>query len=87
MVLLVESGGQVLRAKDARNGQLGDYPKNICRGFVFTQKLCMSEDSIALEATINTMSGESKVRDAMHMKDRKILRHYSGVDRFCINFV
>ncbi len=79
MVLLVEPGGQVIRGKDALKGQLGYYLQNIYRGFVSMQKLCMTEDSIVLEATINTVNGESKVWDAMHMKDGKILRHYSGV--------
>ena len=68
-----------LIGKEAIYGQLDDYLKNIYRGFVSTEKLLCTHDSIYLEATINTSFGTSKVYDAIFMKDGKIFRHYSGL--------
>lgn len=59
--------------------QLDNYLKNIYKGFVSTEKLLCTEDSIYLEATIDTAWGPSKVYDALYMKDGKIFRHYSGL--------
>jgi hypothetical protein len=58
---------------------LGDYLTYIYRGFISTEKLAITEDSIFLEATINTANGPSKVYDALYMKDGKIFRHFSGL--------
>ena len=79
MILLVAEEPIYIYGKDALKVQLGDYLKNIYRGFVSTQKLAITEDSIHLEATINTAWGESKVYDALFLKDGKIFRHYSGL--------
>lgn len=79
MVLMLGPEGQVVSGKEALKVQFDMYLKNIYRGFVSVQKLGMSDDSICLEATINTTGGEAKVWDALYMKDGKIFRHYSGL--------
>ncbi len=78
MMLMVGPEPQVVKGKDALKVLLGMYMKDIYRGFVSFQTLTFSDDSICLEATINTVFGESKVWDALYMKDGKIFRHYSG---------
>jgi hypothetical protein len=79
MILLVAEEPIYVYGKEALKVQLGDYIENIYRGFVSTEKLAITEDSIHLEATIMTAWGESKVYDALYLKDGKIFRHYSGV--------
>lgn len=79
MVLMVEAKGQVVRGKEALKAQFDFYLKNIYKGFVSVEKIGMSDDSICLEATIDTVNGLSKVWDALYMKDGKIYRHYSGL--------
>jgi hypothetical protein len=79
MILLVAEEPIYVKGKEALKVQLGDYLNNIYRGFVSTQKLAITDDSIHLEATIMTAWGESKVYDALYMKDGKIFRHYSGL--------
>jgi len=78
MVLMLGPEPQIVSGKDALKRLFDMYLKNIYRGFVSFQKLGFSDDSICLEATINTTGGEAKVWDALYMKDGKILRHYSG---------
>jgi hypothetical protein len=79
MILLVAEEPIYVYGKDALKVQLGDYIENIYRGFISTEKLAITEDSIHLEATIMTAWGESRVYDALYLKDGKIFRHYSGV--------
>jgi hypothetical protein len=43
------------------------------------EKLAFTDDSICLEATINTVDGEQKVWDVLSMKNGKIFRHFSGL--------
>ncbi|MDD2365069.1 MAG: nuclear transport factor 2 family protein [Desulfuromonadaceae bacterium] len=79
MVLMLGEKGQIVTGKEALKIQFDMYLKNIYRGFVSIQKLGISDDSICMEATINTTAGEAKVWDALFMKDGKIYRHYSGL--------
>lgn len=79
MLLLVADEPIYLKGKDALKKQLGDYITYIYRGFVSTEKLALTDDSIFLEATINTANGPSRVYDALYLKDGKIFRHYSGI--------
>ena len=79
MILLVAEEPIYVRGKEALKKQLGDYITYIYRGFISTEKLAFTEDSIFLEATINTDNGPSKVYDALYMRDGKIYRHYSGL--------
>lgn len=79
MVLMVTDPPSTVVGKEALKGQLGFYLQNIYRGMVSIEKLGITEDSICLEATISTVSGPSKVWDALYMKDGKIFRHYSGL--------
>lgn len=79
MVLMVLDQPIYLRGKDALKAQFDMYLKNIYRGLISVDKLGITEDSICLEATIQTTSGPSKVWDALLMKDGKIVRHYSGL--------
>lgn len=79
MILLVAEQPIYVRGHAELKVQLGDYLANIYRGFVSTEKLAITDDSIHLEATINTAWGPSRVYDALYMKDGKIFRHYSGV--------
>jgi hypothetical protein len=79
MILFVMPEPIFIKGKEALKKQLGDYMSYIYRGFVSTEKLAITDDSIFLEATINTANGESKVYDALYMKDNKIYRHYSGL--------
>jgi hypothetical protein len=79
MILLVAEEPIYVYGKEALKQQLGDYLTNIYRGFISTEKLAITEDSIHLEATINTAWGPSKVYDALFLKDGKIFRHYSGL--------
>jgi hypothetical protein len=79
MILLVAEEPIYVYGKEALKVQLGDYLENIYRGFISTEKLAITEDSIHLEATIMTAWGESKVYDALYLKDGKIFRHYSGL--------
>jgi hypothetical protein len=78
MMLMVGPEPQIVSGKDALKVLLGMYMKDIYRGFVSFQTLTFSDDSVCLEATIKTVWGESKVWDALYMKDGKIFRHYSG---------
>lgn len=78
MILMVGPEAQIVSGKDALRALLDMYMKNIYRGFVSFQKLVVSDDSICLEATINTTGGEAKVWDALYMKEGKIFRHFSG---------
>lgn len=79
MILMVEAEPIYVVGKEALKGQLSFYIDNIYRGFISTEKLAITEDSIFLEATIDTVGGPAKVYDALYMKDGKIFRHYSGV--------
>lgn len=79
MILFVAQEPLYIQGKTALKKQLGDYLKYIYKGFVSTEKLAITDDSIFLEATINTANGISKVYDALYMKDGKIFRHYSGL--------
>lgn len=79
MILLVADEPIHIKGKDALKKQLSDYINYIYRGFVSTEKLAITDDSIFLEATINTTNGPAKVYDALYLKDGKIYRHYSGV--------
>ena len=79
MILLVAEEPIYVNGKAELKVQLGDYLTNIYRGFVSTEKLAITDDSIHLEATIMTPWGESRVYDALYLKDGKIFRHYSGV--------
>ena len=79
MILLVAEEPIYIKGKEALKKQLGDYVNYIYQGFVSTDKLAFTEDSIFLEATINTANGPSKVYDALYMRDGKIYRHYSGL--------
>lgn len=79
MVLMLAEEGQIVAGKEALKTQFDMYLKNIYRGFVSLQKLGISDDSICVEATINTTEGEAQVWDALYMKDGKIFRHYSGL--------
>jgi hypothetical protein len=79
MILHVAEEPIILNGKEALVKQLGDYLTYIYRGFISTEKLAITEDSIFLEATINTTNGPSKVYDALYMKDGKIFRHFSGL--------
>lgn len=79
MVLMLAEEGQIVTGKEALKTQFDMYLKNIYRGFVSLQKLGISDDSICVEATINTTEGETQVWDALYMKDGKIFRHYSGL--------
>ncbi|MBK9443579.1 MAG: nuclear transport factor 2 family protein [Comamonadaceae bacterium] len=78
MLLMVGPENQVVAGKAALQSLFGMYLKDIYRGFVSYQKLAFSEDSICLQATINTVAGEARVWDVLYMKDGKIYRHYSG---------
>lgn len=77
MVLHVADEPIVLTGKDALKKQFRDYLAYIYKGFVSTEKLAITDDSIFLEATIDTANGHAKVYDALYMKDGKIYRHYS----------
>lgn len=79
MILFVAPEPIYVNGKNELKKQLGDYLKNIYRGFVSTEKLAITEDSIFLEATIETTNGIAKVYDALFMKEGKIFRHYSGL--------
>ena len=79
MILMLGDTGQVISGKDALKVQFDMYLKNIYRGFISLQKLVTFEDSICLEARINTSGGEANVWDALYMKNGKIFRHYSGM--------
>ena len=79
MVLMVTDPPSTVVGKEALKGQLGFYLANIYRGMASMEKLAITDDSICLEATINTASGPSKVWDALYLKDGKIFRHYSGL--------
>jgi hypothetical protein len=79
MILFVAPEPIYVKGKDALKKQLGDYLKYIYKGFVSTERLAITDDSIFLEATINTTNGPSKVYDALYLKDGKIFRHYSGL--------
>ncbi|CAN5456155.1 hypothetical protein BH09BAC4_BH09BAC4_31540 [soil metagenome] len=79
MILLVADEPIHIKGKEALKKQLGDYIEYIYRGFISTEKLATTDDSIFLEATINTTNGPAKVYDALYLKDGKILRHYSGL--------
>ena len=57
MVLMLSPEGQVASGKQALTAQFDYYLKNIYRGFVSIEKLGITEDSICLEATINTVNG------------------------------
>lgn len=79
MVLMLGQQGQVIAGKAALTAQFDMYLKHIYRGFIAIDKLGLSEDSICLEARINTTQGESGVWDVLYMRDGKIFRHYSGI--------
>ncbi len=79
MILFVADEPIILTGKEALKKQLGDYVKYIYKGFVSSERLVITDDSIFLEATIDTANGHSKVYDALYMKDGKIFRHYSGL--------
>lgn len=78
MILMVAEEPMCIEGKNALKELFGNYLKNIYRGFVSTEKLCITADSICLEATIDTAMGHSKVWDALYMKEGKIYRHFSG---------
>jgi hypothetical protein len=79
MVLMVTPEGQVASGRPALTTQFDYYLKNIYRGFISVEKLAFTDDSICLEATINTVDGEQKVWDVLSMKNGKIFRHFSGL--------
>ena len=79
MLLMIGDVPQVVNGKEALKGQVAYYLKNIYRGTVSVEKLLLTEDSISLEATIDTTGGLAKVWDALFMKDGKIFRHCSGM--------
>lgn len=79
MILHVAEEPMYVTGKDAIKNQLEGYLKYVYRGFVSTEKLALTDDSIFLEATIDTANGPSKVYDALYLKDGKIFRHYSGL--------
>jgi len=79
MILMLGDEPQVVAGKEALKAQFGYYLKNIYRGTVSVERLAMTEDTISLEATINTTEGLAKVWDAIFMKDGKIFRHCSGM--------
>lgn len=79
MILMVADEPIYITGKEALKKQLGDYLQYVYRGFISTEKLAITDDSIFLEATIDTANGPSKVYDALYMKDGKIYRHYSGL--------
>jgi hypothetical protein len=79
MILLVTNEPQYVHGKEALKGMFKWYLENIYRGFISTEKLALSEDSIFLEGTIDTANGPAKVYDAIYLKDGQIYRHYSGL--------
>ncbi|GAA4465357.1 hypothetical protein GCM10023189_45850 [Nibrella saemangeumensis] len=79
MILLVADEPIYVKGKEALKKQLDEYLKYIYRGFKSTEKLAITDDSIFLEATIETTNGPAKVYDALYMKDGKIFRHFSGI--------
>ncbi|WP_076791360.1 hypothetical protein [Chlorobium sp. KB01] len=79
MILMLGSEGQVVTGKAALKQQFGMYLEKVYRGFQSLEKIGFYEDSICLEATINTTEGVVRVWDALYMKDDKIYRHFSGV--------
>jgi hypothetical protein len=79
MILHVADAPIYVTGKEEVRKQLDDYLKNIYRGFISTEKLALTDDSIFLEGTINTAYGPAKVYDALYLKDGKIFRHYSGL--------
>ncbi len=79
MFLMVGEEGQLISGKDALREQFDMYLKNIYRGFIALEKMLISEDSICVQAKINTTDGELRVWDVLCMKDGKIFRHYSGM--------
>lgn len=79
MVLMVSDPPQVIRGRAALTELFTMYLRDIYRGVVAMRKVEITEDSICLEATILTTSGEAGVWDALYMKDGRIYRHYSGL--------
>lgn len=82
MILFVAEEPIIVKGKDELKVQLENYLSYVYRGFISTEKLEITDDCIFLEATINTTNGISKVYDALHMKDGKIFRHFSGLKLF-----
>ena len=79
MFLMLGDDGQLISGKDALKIQFDMYLKNIYRGFISLEKVVISDDSICLQARINTTGGEVRVWDALYMNNGKIFRHYSGM--------
>lgn len=79
MLLLAQDEPMVVSGKAELKKVLGAYLEFVYRGFISTEKYIETDDSLFFEATIKTNAGRSRVYDALHMKDGKILRHYSGV--------
>ncbi len=79
MILMVADEPQVIRGKAALKQLFTMYLRDIYRGLVTMKKVARTDDSICLEATIKTTSGDSGVWDALYMRDGKIYRHYSGL--------
>jgi hypothetical protein len=79
MFLMLGEKGQLICGKESLKEQFDMYLKNIYRGFIAIEKVLISDDSICLQARINTTNGELRVWDALYMNDGKIFRHYSGM--------
>jgi hypothetical protein len=79
-MMVITAGEPVVAKGQEQIKQLfTNYLTYAYRGFISTEKVVMTDDSIFLEATIDTVNGPAKVYDAMYLKDGKIYRHYSGM--------
>ena len=79
MLILTGDEPRIVHGKPAIKELFTGYLEYVYRGFVSTEKLALSEDSIFLEATIDTVNGHLKVYDGLYLKDGKIFRHFTGI--------
>jgi len=79
--MLILTGDEPMYAQgiEAITNLFKGYLEYVYRGFISTEKLALTDDSMFLEATIDTVNGPLKVYDAMYLKDSKIYGHFTGV--------
>jgi len=74
------SFGKTVRGKEALKRHFRAYIQNLSPLVVkSTDKFTSTEDTIFLEATVESARGQARVYDAFVLRDGKISHHFSGV--------
>jgi len=79
MLILTGDEPKAIHGKQAIKELFHGYLEYVYHGFISTEKVVLYDDSIFLEATIDTSKGHLQVYDAMYLKDGKIYRHFTGL--------